>query len=109
MCSQADMDLAIGRAVHDLTTSITHKAATPGRLDEDCAVLGKAIVGRLADADRDVSELTCEVCGGRVSFARVWPRAGGPGTPDVFLDGRPVRVAHLGCYRLLRAEADRCV
>ena len=42
------LDLIVGWAVHDLTTSIIHKAKTPGRLDEDCAVLGQAIAGRIA-------------------------------------------------------------
>jgi hypothetical protein len=45
-----DLDVVVGWAVHDLTTSITHKGETPGRLDEDCAVLGQAIVGRILAA-----------------------------------------------------------
>jgi hypothetical protein len=41
------LEIIAAWAVHDLTTSIMHKGETPGRLDEDCAVLGQAIADRI--------------------------------------------------------------
>jgi hypothetical protein len=37
----------VGWAVHSITTSITHKLATPTSLDADCLVLGRVITARL--------------------------------------------------------------
>ncbi len=37
----------IGEAVHDLTTSIVHKAKVVAGADDECLVVGRAIVSRL--------------------------------------------------------------
>lgn len=47
--------------------------------------------------------MLCDVCGETIiNPDRSWPRANNVPTEPVYIEGREVKEAHLGCFRLAR-------